>query len=56
MTVQQMKDAIKALQSKGWSRVCTVMHNSPSLPFGILFIKDSEKFYLNLNTFNNLPN
>jgi hypothetical protein len=51
-----MKSIKAKLIANGWQYICSIMHDTPKNgSYGLLFIKEDEKFYLNKDTFNKLP-
>lgn len=55
MTKTQMIAAKQALVAAGWTHTHSVMAQDGTANFGLCFIKDGKKFYLNVLTFKNLP-
>ena len=56
ITLQQLRNAKAALTSAGWTRTHSVMHDGGGTGnYGTCYVKDGRKFYLNKDTFTNLP-
>lgn len=52
--MQALKDKLQKahneLLADGWQEVCTSMASGSGLSYGVLFIKDGKRFYLNKDT------
>jgi hypothetical protein len=56
MTYADGKKCMKELEAKGWVHTCTVISDSQeSGRFGMLYVKGEKQFWLNKNTYKNLP-
>lgn len=55
-TAIALKAAKRALEAAGWIHVCSIMHSGgASGNYGLCYLKNEETFYLNKDTYKELP-
>lgn len=57
MTQAQRNEAIQKLMAAGWQKLYSVMHDGDksNLKYGSVYVKVGGLFYLNNQTFNQIP-
>jgi hypothetical protein len=57
MSKQELKAASSQLKARGWTHICSVMSNDSDkqLNYGLEFLRDGVIFYLNKDTYQDLP-
>ena len=54
-TMKRMKECKNELEKRGYVEVLTSMSDCGDERFGILYKKNDKEFWLNINTYNKLP-
>ncbi len=52
--LHQIKQAKKDLAAAGWNHICTTMNDGGTKDYGLVYTRNGEKFYLNIETVNNV--
>jgi hypothetical protein len=57
MSKQELKAAISELTARGYTHICSVMCSADDrqLNYGLVFLREGVKFYLNGDTYKHLP-
>lgn len=46
----QIKNAKRELAAAGWNHICTTMNDGNTKEYGLVYTRNGEKFYLNIET------